>query len=174
MRITILDGHPRAGSLTHGLCDAYARGAEAGGHEVRRLVVRDLDFDIIQRGYKEGDTLEPDLVAAQETIEWCEHLVVIHPVWWGSSPAVLKGKTMRDRLIAGRSGRVIQTAATPNVFMRLAYWSCAAVALKASTLEFCGFKPVKLTQFGGVGMGFNEEKAQPWLEKCERLGRAGA
>lgn len=190
MRITILDGHPRSDSLCHALCDAYARGAEASGHEVRRLVVRDLEFDIVQRGYKEGDELEADLLAAQEMITWCEHLVVVHPVWWGSSPALLKGfldraftpgwafkfhagKTWWDRLLAGRSARVIQTAATPNVFMRLAYWSCAAVAMKASTLEFCGFKPVRLTQFGGIGMGFNEEKALPWIDKCEALGRSG-
>ncbi|TWT43319.1 NAD(P)H-dependent oxidoreductase [Botrimarina hoheduenensis] len=191
MRITLLDGHPRSGSLCHALCDAYARGAESAGHEVRRLVVRELDFDAFQKGYKEAEALEPDLIAAQEMIAWCEHLVVVHPVWWGSSPALLKGfidraflpgwafkfhagKTWWDRLLTGRSARVIQTAATPNLFIRLAYWSCAAVAMKAGTLEFCGFKPVRLTQFGGIGMGFTEAKARPWLAKCEALGKAGA
>lgn len=190
MRITILDGHPRAESLGAALADAYARGAESAGHEVRRLAPRDLEFAVVSRGYKEGDPLEPDLEAAQQAVEWCEHLVVVHPVWWGSMPAELKGffdrtflpgwafkfhagKTMWDRLLAGRSARVIQTAATPNVFMRLAYWSCAAVALKDSTLAFCGFKPVRLTQFGGVGYAFTEEKAKPWIAKCERLGRRG-
>lgn len=190
MRIAILDGHPRPDSLCVALADAYARGAESGGHEVRRLNVRDLDFQVVHRGYTEGDEVEPDLLTAQQTIEWCEHLVVVHPVWWGSMPAELKGffdrtflpgwafkfhqgKVWWDRLLAGRSARVIQTAATPNIAMRLAYFNCAAVATKDSTLAFCGFKPVRLTQFGGVGGGFTEEKAKPWIAKCERLGRDG-
>lgn len=191
MRITLLDGHPRADSLVAALADAYARGAESTGHELRRLAPRDMQFELVSRGYRgESIELEPDLLAAQQAIEWCEHLVVVHPVWWGSMPAELKGffdrtftpgwafkfhegKTWWDRLLAGRSARVIQTSATPNVFMRLFYSNCAARAVKDSTLAFCGFKPVRLTKFGGVGAGFTPEKAAPWLAECERLGRAG-
>ncbi|MEN0110125.1 MAG: NAD(P)H-dependent oxidoreductase [Planctomycetota bacterium] len=190
MRITLLDGHPRAESLVAALADAYARGAESAGHDVRRLAPRDMDFEPVGRGYKEGDPIEPDLVAAQEAITWCEHVVVVHPVWWGSMPAELKGffdrsflpgwafkfhegKMWWDRLLAGRSARVIQTAATPNWAMRFAYRNCAARALKDSTLAFSGFKPVRLTQFGGVGGGFTPEKAKPWIAKCETLGRSG-
>ncbi|MEQ8850067.1 NAD(P)H-dependent oxidoreductase [Botrimarina sp.] len=190
MRITLLDGHPRGGSLGAALADAYARGAEAGGHELRRLTPRDMAFDPVHRGYKEAAPLEPDLAAAQADIAWCEHLVVVHPVWWGSMPAQLKGffdrtftpgwafkfhegKIWWDRLLAGRSARVIQTSATPKIAMRLAYFNCAPIAVKDSTLAFCGFKPVRLTQFGGVGGGFKPEKARPWLAKCERLGQRG-
>ena len=190
MRITILDGHPDHESLCTSLCDAYAAGAADAGHDVRRLVVRDLEFAPVLRGYRYRGELEPDLVEAQRTISWCEHLVVVHPVWWGSSPALLKGFIDRtflpgwafkfhendpwwDRLLAGRSARVIQTAATPNWAMRAAYWSCAGVAMKSSTLAFCGFKPVRLTQLGGVGKGFRDERAERWLAKAERLGRAG-
>ncbi|MEM6656352.1 MAG: NAD(P)H-dependent oxidoreductase, partial [Planctomycetota bacterium] len=92
MRITLIDGHPRTESLCHGLADAYARGAEAAGHELRRITVRELDFNPVLRGaYDNRDPLEPALVQAQEDITWCEHLVVVHPVWWGQTPALLKG-----------------------------------------------------------------------------------
>lgn len=192
MRITILDGHPRRESLIAALADAYARGAEAAGHEVRRLAPRDLQFDpVLHGGYNNRDPLEPDLLAAQETIAWCEHLVVAHPVWWGQMPAQLKGfidrtfvpgwafkfhpgKVWWDRLLAGRSARIIQTSAVPNPLMWLWYGNCATRALRDSTLRFCGFKPVRITRFGGVAAGFTEEKAKPWLAKCERLGSRGA
>lgn len=191
MRVTLLDGHPRPESLCSALANAYARGAEGAGHEVQRLAPRNLDFKpVLRGGYDNREPLEADLVEAQKAIEWCEHLVVVHPVWWGQMPAELKGffdrtflpgwafkfhegKTWWDRLLAGRSARVIQTSATPNLFMRLAYRNCAARALKDSTLAFCGFKPVRVTQFGGVGAGFTRGKAAPWLAKCEQLGRAG-
>lgn len=190
MRITLLDGHPREGSLCSSLADAYARGAEAARHEVRRLAPREMAFEVVHRGYDDSVNLEPDLAAAQADIAWCEHLVVVHPVWWGQMPAELKGffdrtfvpgwafkfhegKIWWDRLLAGRSARVIQTSATPKIAMRLAYFNCAAIAAKDSTLAFCGFKPVRLTQFGGVGGGFKPEKARRWIVECEKLGRAG-
>ena len=190
MRITVLDGHPDAESLCTSLGDAYARGAAGAGHEVRRLVVREIEFEPVLRGYRDRAELEPGLAEAQQTISWCEHLVVVHPVWWGSSPALLKGFVDRtflpgwafkfhdkgpwwDRLLAGRSARVIQTSATPTWAMKAAYWSCAGVAMKDSTLAFCGFKPVRLTQFGGVGKDFREDQAKRWIAKCEQLGDAG-
>ena len=58
---------------------------------------------------------------------------------------------------------MIQTAATPGWAMKLAYFNCGAIATKDSTLAFCGFKPVRLTQLGGVGKDFTEAKAKPWL-----------
>lgn len=191
MRITILDGHPRGDSLCAALSEAYATGARSAGHEVRFLRPRELDFDpVLRGGYDNRDPLEADLVEAQKTIEWCEHLVVVHPVWWGQMPAELKGffdrtflpgwgfkfhpdKVMWDKLLSGRSARIIQTAAVPTPLMWLWYGNCAAKALKSSTLGFCGFKPVRVTQFGGAAKGFTEAKAKQWLMKCEQLGSRG-
>lgn len=191
MKITVLDGHPRAESLCASLAEAYAKGATDAGHEVKRLAPRDMEFEpVLRGGYNNRDPLEQDLLAAQETIEWCEHLVIVHPVWWGQMPAELKGfvdrtfvpgwafkfhpgKIWWDRLLAGRSARIIQTSAVPGPLMWLWYGNCAKRALKNSTLKFCGIKPVRVTHFGGVAAGFTPDKAQPWLKKCARLGQAG-
>lgn len=191
MKITVLDGHSRAESLCSALADAYVRGAESAGHEIRRLSPRDMDFDpVLRGGYHNRDPLEPDLIEAQKVIEWCEHLVVVHPVWWGQMPAELKGffdrtfipgwafkfhegKVWWDRLLSGRSARIIQTSAVPNPLMWLWYGNCAKRALKNSTLKFCGINPVRVTQFGGVAAGFTPEKARLWVARCETLGRSG-
>jgi putative NADPH-quinone reductase len=49
-RILLIEGHPEAGArhLNHVLADAYADGAEAGGHTVRRVVVAELDFPLLR------------------------------------------------------------------------------------------------------------------------------
>lgn len=49
-RILLIEGHPEAGArhLNHALADAYADGAEAGGHTVRRVVVAELDFPLLR------------------------------------------------------------------------------------------------------------------------------
>ena len=45
-RITIIQGHPdtAARHFGHALADAYAEGAQAVGHEVRRIEVAQLDY----------------------------------------------------------------------------------------------------------------------------------
>ena len=42
-------------------------------------------------GYKQRLELEPDLLAAIDAIKACDHMVWVHPVWWGGLPALLKG-----------------------------------------------------------------------------------
>ena len=62
-RIFIWVGHPRASSLSHGLADAYARGAGAGGAEIRRMNLSEMSFDPdLTEGYHRRKTLEPCLV----------------------------------------------------------------------------------------------------------------
>lgn len=78
--------------LDGALADAYEETARQKGHEVRRQNLGDLRFDpILWHGYQKVQELEPDLLAAQASITWCDHWVIIYPIWWGSVPALLKG-----------------------------------------------------------------------------------
>ena len=49
-RIAIIQGHPDPAGhhLLHAMADAYAAGATAGGHEVRRIEVAELDFALLR------------------------------------------------------------------------------------------------------------------------------
>jgi len=131
-RVLIICGHPAPDSFVAALCRQYAQGAEAGGHEVRQLTLSEMVFDPILRGRTHEAPLEPCLIAAQESIRWCQHLVVAYPTWWGSMPALLKGfidrtiqpgfgykyregSALWDRLLVGRSARVVVTMDAPSI-----------------------------------------------------------
>jgi len=93
-RILILQGHPdtRARHLCHALEDAYAAGAEAAGHTVRRVNVAALDFPLLRSQAEwEHGVLPAVLAPAQANIAWAQHLVLLFPLWLGDMPAVLKG-----------------------------------------------------------------------------------
>lgn len=49
-RILLIEGHPDPGSerLNHALVNAYAEGATAAGHGVRRIAVGALDFPFLK------------------------------------------------------------------------------------------------------------------------------
>lgn len=92
MRCLLILAHPRRDSLCGALFDAYADGAREAGVTCRELILGEMQFDpdVIALS-PEQQTLEPDLVRAQQDIAWAEHLVFVYPTWWGTYPARLKG-----------------------------------------------------------------------------------
>ncbi len=90
--ILIINGHPDSESYNFALAQAYKTGAVSGGAVVEEIILRDLQFNpILNYGYRKRTTQEPDLEAAWKKIVWADHLVFVYPVWWGSTPALLKG-----------------------------------------------------------------------------------
>ncbi len=177
MRIYLLLGHPETRSFDGAIADAYEAAARAAGHEVRRQNVGELQFDpTLHHGYHEVQELEPDLVAAQQNILWCEHWVLVYPIWWGSVPAPLKGffdraltpgfafhyhddGPMWDALLKGRSGQIFTTSDGPNIWTLVAYRNSDLGMVKSATLGFCGIHPIRVKRFDRVRDRSAEERA---------------
>lgn len=187
-KVLIINGHPNGGSFNFGVANAYENGARSVGAEVKHIVVSELKFNPnLEFGYQKRTPLEPDLIAAWEAIQWAEHLVWVHPVWWGGLPAITKGFIDRlflpgmafqyrensiqwDKLLKGKTAHIITTLDQPSWYYRLVYGRPSVNQLKKSTLEFCGISPVKVTYLGIVKTSdFNVRKK--WLEKIEQLGK---
>jgi len=187
-KIVIINGHPNRESFNFGLAKAYKEGALQSGAEVREITIAELKFDSnLQFGYQKRMELEPDLLKAWETIQWADHLVWIHPVWWGGLPARTKGFIDRlflpgiafkyrensmwwDKLLKGKTGHIITTLDQPGWYYRLLYGRPSVNQLKKSTLEFCGVKPVKVTYVGIIKTSDEKLRTQ-WLTKIKGLGQ---
>ena len=153
------------------------------------LALGDLDFDPIRReGYGEAPPLEPDLVRAQDDIAWCDHMAWVYPNWWGTMPALMKGfidrvilpgfafryregKLLWDKLLTGRSARLLVTMDTPPPGYRWVIGRPGHNQMQKSVLGFCGVKPVRISQFGVVKRS-SAEKRQKWLHEATKLGAA--
>lgn len=185
-RVAVIVGHPAADSWCGALADSYAAAARAGGHEVRMVHLAQLDFDPnLHEGYRQIQALEPDLLAAQATVAWAEHVVIAYPIWWGSVPALLKGfldrillpgfafkyrpgKAFPEQLLRGRSAQLLVSMDTPPWYFRWVYRMPGVVQLKKTTLEFCGIAPVKVAAFGPLISSSSAQRAS-WLVKAARL-----
>ena len=190
-RIFIWVGHPRATSLSHGLADAYQRGAEANGAEIRRMHLSGMDFDPdLTEGYHARKTLEPCLEEWRENLSWANHTCWAYPQWWGGMPAKMKGVLDRcflpgyamqyhekdpfwDRLLAGRSADVLMTSDAPVWFDQLTYSRAAKKHVQKPVMNFVGIKPMRLLQVGPVKTA-NEATIAKWLKNAEVLGAAAA
>lgn len=188
-RIFILLGHPNTDTLTGALADRYEAEARKAGHEVRRLNIGELEFDpILHKGYKEIQELEPDLKVVQEHMRWCEHFVLLYPLWWSSMPALLKGmwdrmflpafafRFYKDRLgwqklLKGRTARVVILSKSEPWQIQLLFGDFTN-EIKRAILEFAGFS-VRMTTIGNAE-NISERRAQRLLGAVGRLGKRGA
>lgn len=187
-KILIINGHPNSDSFNYGLFAAYKKGALAAGADIKEIEINKLEFNPnLQFGYQKRTELEPDLVEAWEKIKWADHLVWIHPVWWGGLPAITKGFIDRlflpgfafqyrenslwwDKLLSGKTARIITTLDQPTWYYWFAYGRPSINQLKKSTLEFCGVKPVKVTCVGPIKTA-DLSLREKWLDKIEKLGK---
>lgn len=187
-KIAIINGHPNKNSFNFGIAEAYKAGAAESGAEVREIIIRDLNFNPnLQFGYQKRMELEPDLLKAWEIIQWADHMVWVHPVWWGGLPALMKGFIDRlflpgmayqfrknsvwwDKLLKGKTAHILTTLDQPGWYYRLFFGRPSVNQLRKSILEYCGVKPVKVTYIGIIRNSKDEQRAQ-WLRKVKELGK---
>ncbi|AWM14974.1 NADPH:quinone reductase [Flavobacterium sediminis] len=187
-KIVIINGHPNKDSFNFAIAQAYKKGAESSGAEIREIIIADLQFNPnLQFGYQKRTELEPDLMDAWQKILWADHLVWIHPVWWGGLPAITKGFIDRlflpgfafqyrenslwwDKLLSGKTGHIITTLDQPSWYYSIAFGKPSVNQLKRSTLKFCGVSPVKVTYFGPIKTT-TVPKREKWLKEVEALGQ---
>lgn len=189
-KILIINGHPNKTSFCSAIAGTYARAAAAAGNEVDLLNLYEMQFDPNFTGSYEKESVqaEPDILNARKKISDAQHLLIVHPVWWGSVPALLKGffdKTLVpgfafkyrknsirwDKLLAGKTASIIYTSDTPPWFYRLVYQAPSVNMLRKRVLHFCGIKTNRVIGFGPMRHSSPQKRAD-WLKQTEKLGFA--
>jgi len=185
--ILVILGHPDTNSFCGSLTKAYIDSAKVSGSEVRELKLGELKFDpVLWNGYKKIQELEPDLLKAQELIQWSNHIVFIYPNWWGAMPALMKGFFDRvflpsfafkyrkgsqfwDKLLSGRTAHLMVTMDTPPWYYRWIYHRPGHNEMKRTILGFCGIKVVKISEFALI-KGSNQQQREKWITIASDLG----
>lgn len=187
-RILIVQGHPDPlpTRLCRVLADHYEDGARAAGHDVRKIDVAAIDFPLIRSSpqFYAADVPDP-IAAAQADVEWCDHIVMVFPVWLGAMPALLKGFweqvfrpafTMppngvvgRDKpRLGGRSAHMIVTMGMPALIYRVAFGAQGLHAFRRNVKVFTGIGPTRMTMIGNT-----ERKPKGIERELRRITQAG-
>jgi putative NADPH-quinone reductase len=189
--ICLIDGHPDPEPhFIHALCDAYEAGAHAGGHKLERIPVGRIDVPVLDSVAAFAEDPPLHIMRERDKIARADHLVIAFPLWLGGMPAKLKAffeqaarngfflresednKGWPEKMMAGKSARVILTMGMPGLIYRFAMDAGALKALERAVLGLSGFKPVRHTVLGGVE-SVGDDRRQAWLEEVRRLGEAG-
>lgn len=167
MQILIVTAHPSKKGLTHAIASTYAETKRKQGHTVEivdlyakenthtGLIFENLkDFSVtsIQKKFQE------QIIKAHE-------IVVVHPIWWGTPPSVMKrwvelafwphvayhytGPNKWDKLLEGKSAKVFATCGGPSWIYHFPF-----TPLKAfwgnSVFGFCGVDLVEMKICGNL------------------------
>lgn len=178
MNILAVYAHPNPASFNHAILETVVKVFLAKGHA---CTVRDLygirfdpilgpaDFEAIQKG-----SARPDVADEQQFIKEAELLVLIHPIWWFSMPAILKGwidrvlsfgfaYTVTDQgpapLLRGKKAAIFNTTGgTEEVYEQGGFQTALRASLETGTLGFCGIETIHHRFFYAVPYVTPEER----------------
>ncbi|GGF73913.1 NAD(P)H-dependent oxidoreductase [Wenyingzhuangia marina] len=187
-QVLIINGHPDKESFNNALSEAYIKGASNTETTLTQINIAELEFNSnLKFGYRKRMELEPDLVNAIDKIKKADHIVWVFPMWWYGYPALMKGfidrtflpgityqpiegKPLPEKLLKGKSARLIITADTPKWYDYLIMKSPAINQFKKGTLQFCGINPVKVTYISPIKSS-SPDFRKKWLDKVFNLGK---
>ncbi|MCG9915026.1 MAG: NAD(P)H-dependent oxidoreductase [Phenylobacterium sp.] len=191
-KILLINGHPDAhpNRLCSALATAYGEGAEAAGHQVKRIEVGSLNLPPITSKVAFTAPVSPDVAEIQAAVRDADHLVMIYPLWLGAPPAVFKAfleqvfryglalaapgeaKGVKG-LLGGRSARVVVTMGMPGFIFRLVFFAHGLKCVSRGLLWISGVRPVREMALGPAESPSPAQRLR-WLARMRRLGAAAA
>jgi putative NADPH-quinone reductase len=199
MKILIITAHPSSKGFTHKIANRYKKGAESAGAEVKIMDLYKcetchdfLKFEEVSEMMKDDKFRE----ANQETMDWADEIVFVHPLWWGGPPAILKNfidqnitpgfaykykkrrfipswlNLLPEGLMSDKQARVFITCDAPK-WLYFIIGMPFVVNWVFFVFVFCGFK-VRLGKVFDRMRFSDEAKQERRLAKVENMGRKSA
>ena len=168
-KVLIVIAHPKPTSFNHAVLAVVKKELEAKNCEVQ---VRDLyalkfnplltvdDFAALHAGNPPKDIAEE-----QKWITWCNVMIIIHPIWWGSMPAIFKGYIDRvfsagfaykveptgpKPALTDKSVLILNTHGQPKEIYAPKFYPAINQVTNVGIYEFCGVKVINHHYFGGI------------------------
>ncbi len=188
MNILIVTAHPSSTGITHSIASTYAEAKRVKGHavEVVNLYAKEYRLDLLNfeniKEFKVG-TIQKKF---QNQLQWAHEIVVVHPIWWGTPPSIMKswvelsfwpkvayqytGPAKWLKLLDGKSAKVFATCGGPSWYYRLPFMSLKSFWC-TSVFEFCGVDVVSVKILDNLNIMEGERKekhVQKFLKEVKK------
>ena len=93
MRVSLILAHPKPGSFNHAIAQAALQTLRQNGHQVyfHDLCMEGFDPIMPYQEIPKGAFVDHVIQKHCHEIAHAEGIIIVHPNWWGQSPAILKG-----------------------------------------------------------------------------------
>jgi NAD(P)H dehydrogenase (quinone) len=180
-KILIITAHPSSKGFTHAIANAYHESCLKDNHEVEILDLYKAprqDFLV----FEDKHETRADQIALRDNMQVkitnADHMVFVHPMWWGTTPAILKnwidvnfstgfshkydnGKPVK--LLGGKTASVYMTCDAPAIIYKLVL-SPYKTIWSIIVFGYVGIKTSKIRLFGNM-KGQGAEARTKFLEQ---------
>jgi putative NADPH-quinone reductase len=181
MKILIITAHPSSLSHTKRIAETYANAKREKNDDVQTVDLYAPENQLPLLSFENIRERPIDKVQKkfQEQLVWADEIVVIHPIWWGTPPAIMKnwaeqafwpgvaykytpeGKV--NKLLAGRTAKVFVTSGGIGWIYRWFFMSLSPF-WKLSIFGFTGVDVVEIQSCGYLDK-YRGEKAEKIFTK---------
>lgn len=179
--ITIITAHPWSGSFNQSILEQVTKKLKQENQEYQLLDLYKQNFDPVLseadlKLFSKGESTDPKVQVYQELIKESQALIFIFPLWWGDTPAILKGfldKVMlKNRMYAdgkiGIEGKltnikkvtVITTSNSPRWFIRFFNGNGVQGLFINKNLKSLGMKKIKWYHCGSTKPAETEKRVK--------------
>jgi NAD(P)H dehydrogenase (quinone) len=182
MNILIITAHPSSKADTHTIASIYKEKKESQGHTVEVVDLYSDKYKVDLLKFENIREFVPSNVQKkfQEQIVWANEIVIVHPVWWSSAPAILKnwvdltvwprvayqytpeGKI--KKLLEGRTAKVFATCGGPSWWYHVPFVLPLKSFWSICVFGYCGIDLVDFKVCGNLDK-WKDEKRAKHLEK---------
>jgi NAD(P)H dehydrogenase (quinone) len=137
MNILVVTAHPSSKGDTHTIANTYIEAKKLQGHTIQLINLYASEYKVDIFAFENIREFQMSTVQKKfhEQIIWAHEIVVVHPVWWSSVPAIMKnwidltfwprvtyqyspeGKIIK--LLEGKSAKVFVTCGGPSWIYRI-------------------------------------------------------
>ncbi len=92
MNILIVKAHPSSLGHTHKIAETYANAKKAKGHTVKIVDLYAKEYQTPYLSFENIREMTPPSTQKifEDQVTWANEIVVVHPIWWGMPPAIMK------------------------------------------------------------------------------------
>lgn len=187
MNILIVTAHPSPQGDTHTIANTYAEAQRARQHEIQTVDLYAKEYEVPLLNFTNIREFPLSNIQKKfhEQIQWAHEIVVVHPIWWGVPPSIMKswveltfwprvayvylpgGKV--NKMLTGKSAKIFATCGGPSWYYHfiimplLSFWEICVFG-------FCGVDVVDVKICGKLDVLKDEERSkhiQKFLEKIK-------
>ena len=188
MKISIILAHPNPGSFNHAIASTAAKTLRESGHAVllHDLCAENFEASLPANELGRNPVLDPVLKQHCDEIASADGIIIVHPNWWGTPPALMKGwidRVLRPevayRFVVGDNGEgvpvgllkaksaiVFNTTNTPADRELAAFGDPLELIWKKCVFDLCGVKNVHRRAFSVV-IASSPQQRSAWLEEVQ-------
>jgi len=192
MKHLIVAAHPAQDSLTMGLARAYTAELEKLGHSQRTYDLYRMRFNPVLSAQElapagAAHAVSADVAQAQEDIRAADALTVIYPLWWLTTPAMMKGYIDRvfargfayeshnglvHGLLAGKKAILITLSGAPlPVLTKSGGWNAVQVLQDTHVFRSTGFELLEHLHFDEIAPPLSEAIAERHMARVRDCAR---